>query len=144
MLESKTKELYALSSASSLRLLLILFSLRSIEMPALTFQEAKARVLGAERANEAVRKGSHEWNEIMKLLRLYGGESLQEKIMNTDPNQNKVPLNFYDTRTVNPLRREFAVKVEKEQITKEEFLNVEVNRKEYGLQLLRHKHLRNL
>jgi hypothetical protein len=114
-------------------------------MPALTFQEAKARVLGAERANEPVRKGSKEYNEIMNLMKINGHMSIGEILeLQKGEELPKVELNLKDSKTVNPLRRPDLILPDKKPITKEEFLSVECNRNAFRDQLFRQKHLRNL
>lgn len=114
-------------------------------MPALTFQEAKARVLGAERANEPVRKGTKDYDEIMKLMKVSGHHTLSEIIATYNPaDAPKVELNLKDATSRNPLRREPIILPEKESVSKEEFLSVEVNRNAFRAELFRQKHLRNL
>ena len=114
-------------------------------MPALTFQEAKARVLGPERANEAIRKDSKEYEEIMKLMKITGHHTLEEIVKTYNPaDAPKVPLNLKDAKSVNPLRREPIIMPEKEHVSKEEFLSVEVNQNAFRAELFRQKHLRNL
>lgn len=114
-------------------------------MPALTFQEAKARVLGPERANEPIRKGSKEYEEIIKLMKVTGFHTLND-VINTQniAEATKVSLNLKDAKSVNPLRRPPIVMPEKEFVSKEEFLSVEVNRNAFSAELFRQKHLRNL